>query len=141
VATAVAPLSAVQLELRAAKSLRPVWLLAAHIISARAYWFHATLGEGEGALEDYRDYRTWDDPGQPERSAAELEVGLERTWELIAGCLKRWTAADLDASFTTPKGRTVSRQYVIWHVLEHDLHHGGELGLTLGMHGVPAPDV
>jgi hypothetical protein len=22
--------------------------------------------------------------------------------------------------------------------MEHDLHHGGELSLTLGMHGVPA---
>src|SRR5262249_35838600 len=44
--TAVAPLTAEQLELQAAQSLRPVWLLAAHIISARAYWFHAVLGEG-----------------------------------------------------------------------------------------------
>jgi uncharacterized damage-inducible protein DinB len=139
--TAIAPLTDEQLELRAAPSLRPVWLLAAHIISARTYWFHATLGEGEGPLEDYQDYRRWDDPGQPERSAAELELGLERTWELISGCLKRWTAADLDATFTTPKGRTVSRGWVIWHVLEHDLHHGGELSLTLGMHGLAAPDI
>jgi len=23
-------------------------------------------------------------------------------------------------------------------VLEHDLHHGGEISLTLGMHGIPA---
>jgi len=23
-------------------------------------------------------------------------------------------------------------------VMEHDLHHGGELSLTLGMHGFPA---
>jgi hypothetical protein len=23
-------------------------------------------------------------------------------------------------------------------VLEHDLHHGGELSFTLGMHGLPA---
>jgi uncharacterized damage-inducible protein DinB len=27
---------------------------------------------------------------------------------------------------------------VVWHVLEHDLHHGGELSLTLGLHGIPA---
>jgi uncharacterized damage-inducible protein DinB len=30
---------------------------------------------------------------------------------------------------------------VLWHVLEHDLHHGGELSLALGMHGLPALDV
>jgi uncharacterized damage-inducible protein DinB len=27
---------------------------------------------------------------------------------------------------------------VVWHVLEHDLHHGGEISLTLGMHGIDA---
>jgi uncharacterized damage-inducible protein DinB len=30
---------------------------------------------------------------------------------------------------------------VVWHLIEHDLHHGGELSLTLGMHGVAAPDI
>jgi len=27
------------------------------------------------------------------------------------------------------------------HVLEHDLHHGGEIALTLGTNGLPAPDL
>ena len=31
-----------------------------------------------------------------------------------------------------------SRAWVVWHVLEHDLHHGGEVSLTLGVHGIPA---
>src|SRR5438105_1590813 len=31
-----------------------------------------------------------------------------------------------------------TRAGVVWHVMEHDLHHGGELSLTLGMHGLPA---
>jgi uncharacterized damage-inducible protein DinB len=35
----------------------------------------------------------------------------------------------------------LSRAWVVWHVLEHDLHHGGELSLTLGMHGLQAPDI
>jgi hypothetical protein len=26
-------------------------------------------------------------------------------------------------------------------VLEHDLHHGGEISLTLGIHGLPAPQL
>jgi uncharacterized damage-inducible protein DinB len=34
-----------------------------------------------------------------------------------------------------------SRAWVVWHVLEHDLHHGGEISLTLGMHGLQAPDI
>jgi hypothetical protein len=39
--------------------------------------------------------------------------------------------------------RAHQRGWVVWHVLKHDLHHGGEigfsLGLSLGLHGLPAP--
>jgi hypothetical protein len=30
---------------------------------------------------------------------------------------------------------------VIWHLIEHDLHHGGELSFSLGMHNLAAPDI
>jgi uncharacterized damage-inducible protein DinB len=36
---------------------------------------------------------------------------------------------------------TLTRQWILWHVLEHDLRHGGELFLTLGIHGLPTPDL
>ena len=138
---AVAPLSDAQLALRAAPSLRPVWLLAAHIVGTRVSWFHERMGEGgpEIAILD-----PWDAEGAPPRHAAELVRGLEETWRMIADCLDRWTPDDLDHTFVRDLGdRTVtrSRQWIIWHVIEHDLHHGGELCLTLGMHGLPTPDL
>lgn len=138
---AVAPLTGEQLGLRAAPSLRPIWLLAAHIVGTRAGWFHERMGEGgpEIAALD-----PWDAEGAPPRTAAELVEGLETSWRLIAGCLDRWTPADLDHVFVRDLGDRVvrrSRGWILWHVLEHDLHHGGELSLTLGMHGLPAPDL
>ena len=30
-----------------------------------------------------------------------------------------------------------SRQWIIWSVLEHDIHHGSEISTTLGVHGLP----
>jgi uncharacterized damage-inducible protein DinB len=33
------------------------------------------------------------------------------------------------------------RGWIVWHVIEHDLHHGGEVSFTLGMHGLAAPDI
>jgi hypothetical protein len=30
---------------------------------------------------------------------------------------------------------------IIWHVIEHDRHHGGELSFSLGMHGLAALDI
>ncbi|MGH2561449.1 MAG: DinB family protein [Thermomicrobiales bacterium] len=135
---AISPLSAEQLALQAAPSLRPVWVLAAHIIGTRIGWFQTVMGEGDSALAVYDP---WDADDAPPRTAAELVAGLEATWNMVQDCLNRWTPADLDYTFTTSRGRTRKRQWVIWHVIEHDLHHGGELFLTLGMHGLPTPDL
>ena len=135
---AIGPLTAEQLALRAAPALRPVWFLAAHIIGARVGWFSGTLGEGDPALASYD---VWDDDGAPTRTAAALVTGLDATWGMIADCLGRWTPAMLDDPFTTRRGRPVTRQWILWHVLEHDVHHGGELFLTLGMHGLAVPDL
>jgi uncharacterized damage-inducible protein DinB len=135
---AIGPLSPDQLAVQAAPSLRPAWVLAAHIIAGRVYWFHRVLGEGDPAIAPMQ---ASDDDGMPSRNAAELVDGLEATWQVLQGCLQRWTPTMLDDSFVTPRGRTVTRQWVIWHVIEHDLTHGGELFLTLGMHGLPTPDL
>lgn len=132
---AVAPLTPDQLDLRAAPHLRTAGELAAHILGCRAGWFHFVLHEGAPSLAALAE---WDIPNAPVRSAAELEEGLESTWRLLKDCLTRWTPADLDATFTDPdNGDTYTRRWVVWHVLEHDLHHGGELSLTLGMHNLP----
>jgi uncharacterized damage-inducible protein DinB len=139
--TAIAPLSADQLALRAAPQLRSIGENAAHIIGARVGWFHMLMREGNAEIEA-RD--TWDMPGAPARSAAELIDGLEATWEMIQNALARWTPADLDYIFKhTHNGEEerFSRQWIIWHVIEHDLHHGGEISLTLGMHNLAAPDL
>ena len=93
-------------------------------------------------------YDGWDDLEETAaRQAPELTRALQETWSLVASSLERWTATDLEVEFRRPtpnaKGdRPVrSRQWIIWHVAEHDVHHGGELSLTLGMHGVPGLDL
>ena len=139
-ARAVAPLTVEQLGLRAAPHLRSIGEQAAHVIAARVYWFHYVLREGS---RDLAPMVHWDDDGAPARSAGELASGLEATWTIMQSALERWTADDLDATFTRPRrpGEQYSRQWVIWHVIEHDLHHGGELSLALGMHGLAGIDL
>jgi uncharacterized damage-inducible protein DinB len=63
---------------------------------------------------------------------------------MIRDALMRWTPADLDYIFErTHHGEEerFTRQWIIWHVIEHDLHHGGEISLMLGMHNLAAPDL
>ncbi|HEV7129023.1 MAG TPA: DinB family protein [Ktedonobacterales bacterium] len=138
---ALAPLTPEQLTLRAAPGLRSIGELAMHIIGGRAGWFNGFLGE-ESA--DMRALDARDVPDAPPLDAAELVQALERSWEFMAGCLARWSPADMRKTFEhTWRGDhyDLARSWVVWHVLEHDLHHGGEISLTLGMHGLPAPDI
>ncbi len=135
---AVAPLTAEQLALRAAPGLRSIGENAAHIIGCRVGWFTYTLGEETSA--DLTEVR-WDEPGGPAQSAAELVRGLDRTWQLMADRLARWSPADMQQTFPDDWDGTIvqlSRAWIVWHLIEHDLHHGGEISLTLGMHGIPA---
>jgi hypothetical protein len=58
--------------------------------------------------------------------------------------LQRWTPADSAKTFPDEADGQVyevSRSWVIYHVLEHDLHHGSEVSLILGMHGLQPLDI
>jgi uncharacterized damage-inducible protein DinB len=69
---------------------------------------------------------------------------LEISWEAIANVLEQWTTADLPRTYPhTYWGKTyaVSYQWTIWRILTHDVHHGGELALLLGMQGIHLPEL
>jgi uncharacterized damage-inducible protein DinB len=93
--------------------LRPIGQLAAHIIGARARWFRNFLDEGGTQLDSLTVYGG---PNQPIPAAT-----FTRTYR--------------------GEMATLSRRWVVWHLLEHDLHHGGELLLTLAVHRWPTPDI
>jgi uncharacterized damage-inducible protein DinB len=135
---AIAPLSADQLALRAAPNLRSIGEIVLHMIRVRGSWFFIDMHEGGEAMAEFGN---WGLPGMPTRSAAELVNGLEATWQLMQEALERWTPAEWDQILggTPDEPETFSRSWVIWHLIEHDLHHGGEASLTLGMYGLEAP--
>lgn len=136
---AIAPLTAEQLALRAAPHLRSIGEQALHIVACRAYWLTEFLGEDGG--EKMQWYAGWNEAalslGAPIPPAAALVQGLERTWGFMEARLSRWSPDEMCQIFPD-KPVDVSRAWVVWHVLEHDLHHGGELSLTLGLHGIAA---
>jgi uncharacterized damage-inducible protein DinB len=140
---AVAPLAPEQLAWRPAPQLRSAGELVAHIIRGRIQWFHHYLGVGGPQFAGWLE--SWEAEAAPERQPAGLIRALEATWRMIADALDGWTIADLAqvCPILPYKGKeyAVTRQWVIWHVIAHDLHHGGELALMLGMQGVSLPDL
>jgi uncharacterized damage-inducible protein DinB len=140
---ALAPLTSEQLAYRPAPHLRSIGENVRHIIGARARWCHQVLELGD---EAFAALGRWDRRDAPERSAAELVSGLRDSWQVLSDALRGWTPADLD--YTIPntdrepgEPEMFTRQWVIWHLIEHDLHHGGEISQLLGIHGLAAPDL
>lgn len=133
----IAPLSSEQLAL-SVRSHDSLGMLISHMIGARIFWFQVWMGEGNPELAQF-------DEEQPEMEASELVSMLEASWNIIANALTRWTPTDLWQTFSTPDsiGENMrdffpprTRQWIIWHTLEHEIHHGGELSLALGEYGL-----
>lgn len=131
-----------QLGLTAAPGQRTAGELFGHIVGGRINWLHRVLGLGRpdllAALEG------WGLTPGLERDAAGLLVWLRRSWEPAQQALDAWTVADLTVTLDLPyEGRMyrVPRQWVLWRIMSHDTHHGGELALLLGMHGVAVPEL
>ena len=135
----VAPLTNEQLSLQPAAGMWPLEQIVQHIISVRTGWFSGTLQEQDEVMNEYM---LWGQRDSPTRSALELAHALDETWAFIVTRLQRWTPADCAMTFPDEgdDGQTyeVSRSWVIYHVMEHDLHHGGEVSLILGMNGLPS---
>ena len=92
------------------------------------------------ALQEINEHFGW-----VSLEAAELVAGLESTWSMVDGALARWTVNDLGHTFSPPAVLSeaernafgeLTRQWIIWHVFEHEIYHGGELSLALGEYGL-----
>jgi uncharacterized damage-inducible protein DinB len=90
----------------------------------------------------------WDeDEALATRRADEIVSGLELSFSVIRSGLQRWTPAELKQEFVRPSPNEAgerpsrSRQWIIWHLVEHDVHHGGEISFSLGMNGVTGLDL
>jgi len=137
---AIEPLTAEQLELKISPNLRSIGSLARHIIRTRAGWLNGLMGEGD---PDVAAIAQWEYEGDVPPTS-ELVRDLKVTFLAWQECLERWTPEDLEYIFRGERWGEpyeLSRQWVIWHVIEHDLHHGGELSFSLGAHGLAAPDL
>ncbi|WP_126582425.1 DinB family protein [Tengunoibacter tsumagoiensis] len=138
---AIAPLTTEQLTLSVAPGLRSISTIVRHMIGGRARWFHDMIGVGD---EEFASLGRWDSKGAPERDAAELVFGLETSWRVMQEALASWTPEEMLQSYENDPGdepALFTRQWIIWHLIEHDLHHGGEVSLTLGLHGLQALDL
>jgi len=146
---AIAPLTREQL-ISQPPNLRSIGDLARHISLGRVTWFARMGAPGSTALVKRIELWEADSDGNKDivesaiaitEDAKELVNWLELTWQMIAKTLTTWNVSDLAQTYRhTWNGKTyaVSRQWTLWRILSHDVHHGGELSLMLGLQGIEA---
>ncbi len=142
----IAELSNEQLALPTDLHHWPIGLVVQHLVANRVWWFQLWMGEGSAELAPIAHWDPADEVEQAPLTTSELVAGLQSTWQMIADALSRWTHADLAQVFSPPAVMSeeersmfgdISRQWIIWHVLEHEILHAGELSLALGHYGLP----
>lgn len=147
---AVSGLEAEALSFRPSPDHQSIGELARHISLGRITWF--VRMSAPGAAEVATHIPKWrEDPDGNQHvvedaipiteNPDELARWLELTWSMIDQTLSTWTIDDLAESYHhTFMGQTYanSRQWTLWRILSHDIHHGGELSLMLGMAGIEA---
>lgn len=145
---AVVPLTPDQLLWRPAAHLRSVGELVRHIALGSISWF--LWMDAPGSHELAGRITAWEADSHGNQyvieaalnitdQAGELVKWLDASGKMIADTLQSWTVADLQKTYRhTWNGNTyaLSRQWTLWRILAHDLHHGGELAILLGMQGI-----
>ena len=144
----VVGLSAEELAIRAGPEHAPIWALAAHVAGTRVYWLCGVFEEPGADRTPWPNLLTddgWEDDESHPRSGAELRSALDSTWEVIGGCLERWSSDDLlrTATRTRPDGmrQVHTRASILNRLFTHEAFHAGDISQLLGLHHLEPIDL
>ena len=110
----------------------PAGRVMLHIADTEDFWIHHIVRHEIGDVT----YQLADYPAK-----ADIVGVLNRARNRTLPYLASLTESDLERSYTSPRGETFSLYWILWHVLEHEIHHRGELSLMLGQLGREGLDV
>ncbi len=107
--------------------------VACHIADAEDGWFrHVATGE----LDEWPQFEAEDYP-----TVEAVKKLLTEVHHRTEAYLATLDDADLEQIIPAPWGSKFPLRWIIWHVLEHEISHRGEIYLMLGLMGMEAPDV
>lgn len=112
----------------------PVGQIMLHIADAEDGWLRNVVTR---ELEEWPEHYTLEN--YPTRAAIKNVLG--EVHERTEAYLSALETGELWQEITAPWGSKFSRYWIIWHVLEHEIHHRGELSLALGLLGRAGLDV
>jgi len=104
-----------------------------HIADCEDYWLHVVVEPSlpPDFLYELADY--------PTKTA--IKTKLDQAHQRTLVLLDKLDERNLTDGRQTPRRETFTVGWIIWHVLEHEIHHRGELSMALGLLGREGLDV
>jgi uncharacterized damage-inducible protein DinB len=123
-----------ELEFRPRENLWSLGQVARHIANTEDGWFGYVA---------WRKYPEWppDLTAEDAPTVGSIQARLREAHARTEDFLAPLSEVDLEQVIRAPWGDEFPLKWVVWHVLEHEIHHRGEIYLMLGMLGREAPDV
>jgi uncharacterized damage-inducible protein DinB len=122
-----------QLDFVPGEGLWSLGKVARHIAEAEEGWFRYIV---TGELAEWPEFS---DKATP---TVEAVVGLlTDVHNHTQAYLSTVDVADLERIIDMPWEERIPLRWIVWHVLEHEIHHRGEIFLMLGLMGMEAPEV
>ena len=106
-----------------------------HIGSAANYWLHS------GFLSDTNVYQSGQATLENFPTLTAIRVYLTAEHERTLQLLSHFDPAAWQIGVRYPDKHLYTPDWIFWHVLEHEIHHRGELSLILGLLGRSGLDV
>jgi uncharacterized damage-inducible protein DinB len=111
----------------------PVGQIMLHIADCENYWLHMIV------RHEIKTWKYFDFDDYPTKEV--IKEVLEGVRNKTITFLESLDEKNLDQVYTTPHDETFTLRWIIWHVLEHEIHHRAELSLILGLLGREGLDV
>lgn len=128
---AVSMLSDEQLTFRPSENYgRTVGDILRHMINVEQGWIHFVIR---------REIETWPEERTDLHTVAELKAEMERVHAQTMDYLQELPADDFNRIVQVPDDGTPKLAWILWHVLEQQIHHRGELYLCLSLLGMKRP--
>lgn len=122
-----------QLDFVPREGLRSLGDVARHIPETEEGWFRYGI---DHAYDKWPDYSKADYP-----TVASIKTLLAEVHAKTDAYLETLNLDDLNREVEMPWNEPVSLSWIIWHVIDHELHHRGEIFLMLGLMGIEAPAI
>lgn len=120
-----------ELEFRFRSNMRTLGNLYRHILAAEIYWMEDIVA-GRGKMFSELDEN---DFSNSKSIIDKWHTVRNRSQEIV----KPFTLSDLKRTFQSPRNKSFELSYILWHVVEHEIHHSGQISAMLRAQNLPSP--